>query len=74
MTVIRRIVAAAPFVLRREGRLMMEIGEEQAGPLASLLAAAGFTDIEARRDLVGRERYITGRLSETSVLPTRRTC
>jgi release factor glutamine methyltransferase len=74
MTVIRRIVAAAPFVLRRDGRLMMEIGEEQAGPLASLLAAAGFTDIEARRDLVGRERYITGRLSETSALPTRRTC
>ncbi len=37
---------------------MMEIGEEQAGPLASLLAAEGFTDIEARRDLAGRERYI----------------
>jgi len=74
MTVIRRIVAEAPFVLRPHGRLMMEIGEEQAGPVASLLAAAGFTDIEARRDLVGRERYVTGRLSETSTLPTRRTC
>ena len=74
MAVIRRIVAAAPFVLRPQGRLMMEIGEEQGGAVASLLAAAGFTDIEARRDLVGRERYVTGRLSETSTLPTRRTC
>ena len=74
MVVLRRIVASTPVVLRPQGRLMMEIGEEQAGPLASLLAAAGFTDIEARRDLVGRERYITGRLSETSTLQTRRTC
>ncbi len=74
MIVIRRIVAAAPFVLRPQGRLMMEIGEEQAGPVASLLAAAGLTDIEARRDLVGRERYVTGRLSEICTLPTRRTC
>jgi len=74
LTVIRRIVAVAPFALRPQGRLVMEIGEDQAGPVASLLAAAGFTDIEARRDLVGRERYITGRLSETSTLHTRRTC
>ena len=74
MTVIRRIIAAAPFSLRPQGRLMMEIGEEQAGPLASLLAAEGFTDIQARRDLVGRERYIAGRLSGIPGLPSRRTC
>ena len=74
LAVIRRIVAATPFALRPQGRLVMEIGEDQAGSVASLLAAAGFTDIEARRDLVGRERYITGRLSETSTRETRRTC
>jgi release factor glutamine methyltransferase len=74
LAVIRRIVAAAPFALRPQGRLVMEIGEDQAGSVASLLAAAGLTDIEARRDLVGRERYITGRLSEASTLQTRRTC
>ena len=74
LAVIRRIVAATPFALRPQGRLVMEIGEDQAGSAASLLAAAGFTDIEARRDLVGRERYITGRLSETSTRETRRTC
>ena len=38
----------------------MEIGEEQAGPLASLMAAEGFSGIRARRDLNGVERYIGG--------------
>jgi release factor glutamine methyltransferase len=74
LAVIRRIVAAAPVTLRPQGRLVMEIGEDQAGSVASLLAAAGFTDTEARRDLVGRERYITGRLGDTSTRETRRTC
>jgi hypothetical protein len=39
----------------------MEIGDEQAGPLASLLAAQGFVGIRSRCDLNGVERYIGGR-------------
>ena len=61
MAVIRRIVAGAPTVLKPGGWLLMEIGEEQAGPLASLMAAEGFSRIRARRDLNGVERYISGR-------------
>ncbi len=61
MSVIRRIVAGAPRVLKAGGRLLMEIGEEQAGPLASLMAAEGFSGIRARRDANGVERYIGGR-------------
>jgi len=61
MAVIRRIVADAPRVLKAGGWLLMEIGEEQAGPLASLMAAEGFTGIRARRDANGVERYIGGR-------------
>ncbi len=53
---------------------MMEIGEEQAGPLASLMAAEGFTAIQARRDLAGRERYIAGQWAETDSPPPRRSC
>ncbi len=60
MAVIRRIVAGAPAVLKRGGWLLMEIGEEQAGPLASRMAAEGFSGIRARRDLNGVERYIGG--------------
>ena len=56
-----RIVAGAPPLLKPGGWLLMEIGEEQAGPLASLMAAEGFSGIRARRDLNGVERYIGGR-------------
>ena len=59
--VIRRIVAGAPAVLKPDGWLLMEIGEDQAGPVASLMAAQGFAGIRARRDLGGLERYIGGR-------------
>jgi len=66
LAVIRRIVAGAPAVLRPAGLLLMEIGEEQAGPVASLMAAEGFSGIRARRDLHGVERYIGGRWAPTA--------
>src|SRR5262249_16983448 len=43
------------------GWLLMEIGEDQAGPLASLMAAEGFVGIQSRRDGNEVERYIGGR-------------
>ncbi|MBI2524400.1 MAG: peptide chain release factor N(5)-glutamine methyltransferase [Candidatus Rokubacteria bacterium] len=64
LRVIRRIVGTAPRVLRPGGALVMEIGEEQAGSVASLLAAEGFSGIEARRDLRGVERYVAGWLGD----------
>jgi release factor glutamine methyltransferase len=64
LAVLRRIVAGAPAVLKPGGWLLMEIGEEQAGPLASLMAAEGFSGIRARRDLNRVERYIGGRWEE----------
>jgi len=65
LAVIRRIVAGAPPLLKPGGWLLMEIGEDQAGPLASLMAAEGFSSIRARRDLNGVERYIGGRWEDT---------
>jgi release factor glutamine methyltransferase len=67
MRVARRIALGAGAVLRPGGWLLLEIGEEQAGPLASLLAAEGFADLEARRDLHGVERYIGGRWQPAGV-------
>jgi release factor glutamine methyltransferase len=64
MRVLRRIIAEAPRFLRPGAWLLMEIGEDQAGPLASLMAAEGFSRIGARRDLRGVERYIEGRWAE----------
>jgi release factor glutamine methyltransferase len=67
MRVLRRIVIEAPALLRPGAWLVMEIGEEQAGPLASFMAAEGFSDIGARRDLRGVERYIEGRWASGAV-------
>jgi release factor glutamine methyltransferase len=64
MRVLRRIITEAPRFLRPGAWLLMEIGEEQAGPLASLMAAEGFSRIGARRDLRDVERYIEGRWIE----------
>ena len=66
MRVLRRIIAEAPRFLRPGAWLLMEIGEEQAGPLASLMAAEGFSRIGARRDLRDVERYIEGSWSEAT--------
>jgi len=67
MRVLRRIIAEAPRSLRPGGWLVMEIGEEQAGSLASLMAAEGFSRIGARRDLRDVERYIEGRWADGAV-------
>ena len=70
MRVLRRLIAEAPAHLRPGRWLVMEIGEEQAGALASLMAAQGFSAIGARRDLRGVERYIEGCWAEgKSVVP-----
>jgi len=75
MAVLRRLIAGAPLALPPGGWLLMEIGEDQAGPLASLMAAEGFVEIRSRRDLNGVERYIGGRWAEPGLLPTpRRAC
>jgi release factor glutamine methyltransferase len=67
MRILRRIIADASGFLRPGAWLVMEIGEEQAGALASLMAAEGFSHIGARRDLRGVERYIEGRWASGAV-------
>ena len=67
MRVLRRIISQAGGFLRPGAWLVMEIGEEQAGALASLMAAEGFSRIGARRDLRGVERYIEGRWADGTV-------
>ena len=76
LEIIRRIVAEAPAALVPGGWLVMEIGEEQAGPVASLMAAEGFSGIDSRLDLRGVERYIAGRTGEPAPgdRPVRRVC
>jgi release factor glutamine methyltransferase len=68
MDVIRRLLTAAPAALRPGGRLVLEIGEDQAGPLAALMAAGGFVDVASRDDLRGVRRYLAGRTPARSAV------
>ena len=53
---IRRIVAQAPAHLAPGGWLLLEHGWDQAGAVRALLSAAGFAQVQSRRDLAGIER------------------
>ncbi len=61
LDLVRRLVADAPALLRLDGAVVLEIGAGQADATAALLAAAGFTDIQRRRDLGQVERVVSGR-------------
>jgi release factor glutamine methyltransferase len=58
---IGRIVAEAPHWLVGDGRLVLEIGEEQGDAVADLARAAGFTDVAVHPDLAGRPRAVVAR-------------
>ena len=59
---LRVICAHAPAHLQAGGWLLFEHGLAQGEAARSLLAAAGFRDIETWRDLEGRERVSGGKL------------
>ncbi len=61
LTPIRRLIPQAAEALRPGGLLALEIGEGQADAVQRALAAAGFADIRARRDLRGHPRVLTAR-------------
>lgn len=54
----RAIAAGAGARLMAGGRLILEIGPTQAGAVADLLLAQGFSTPEVRRDLDGRDRVV----------------
>jgi len=56
LEVFRRFVPQAARHLR--GRLALEIGHDQAEPLAALLAAHNFQDIRPQTDYQGKDRFI----------------
>ncbi len=56
LDLFRRFFPQATDHLR--GRLALEIGHDQAGPLTELLAAHNFQDIRAQTDYQGRNRFL----------------
>jgi len=61
LTAIRTIVAGARDFLRDAGTLAVEHGYDQAEPVQALIRAAGFDQVQSRRDLAGVLRATSGR-------------
>jgi len=55
---LRAIIAAAPAWLEAGGRLLLETGIAQHVQLLEAAKAAGFSSVESRRDLTGRDRFV----------------
>jgi release factor glutamine methyltransferase len=56
-----RLVSESPAWLARDGWLIVEIGAGQAREVVGLFQRGGFTDVEVRPDLAGRDRIVRGR-------------
>jgi release factor glutamine methyltransferase len=56
-----RLVSESPAWLAGDGWLIVEIGAGQADEVIGLFEAGGFTDVEVRPDLAGRDRMVRGR-------------
>lgn len=52
---------------QKKGALAVEVGEGQASAVAELMRAAGFAEVETRRDLAGIERVVFGRSVKVKV-------
>lgn len=62
LSIIRPIIERAASFLSEQGVLAMEVGAGQAPVVAELFAAAGFNDVDLRKDYGGIERVVSGRL------------
>ena len=62
---IRHIIAQAPSQLFAGGWLLLEHGYDQASRVRGLMRAAGFSNVQSRRDLGGIERCSGGQMTLT---------
>jgi release factor glutamine methyltransferase len=64
LSALRIIIAGAPAHLKPQGWLLMEHGYDQAAAVRTLLADAGYTEVQSWQDLAGIERVSGGRRPE----------
>lgn len=57
----RALIPQAARALKPGGRLILEVGFDQAAAVSTLLTEAGFDDIAIKRDLAAVERVVQGR-------------
>ena len=56
----RKIISGAPAHLQGMGRLLVEIGFDQAGAVSRMFTDCGFRNVEVIRDLAGCSRVVSG--------------
>lgn len=57
----RRLPKICYDLLAPGGILLLEIGEEQGGPVSALITSAGYRDVAVKKDLSGLDRLVQGR-------------
>lgn len=60
LSLIAKLLDQAFSVLRPGGKVLLEIGDEQAGAAGTLAGKAGFTAVQTHRDLSGNMRMLEG--------------
>lgn len=58
LALYRRILGKAEKYLQPEGKLYLEIGEEQAIAIKDIALSIGYKSVELRKDLAGKDRYL----------------
>lgn len=71
LDIFRRLVNAAPSMLRAGGLLACELHETTLDAAADICRAADFEDVRIARDLPGRPRFILARVPEAAVAAAR---
>lgn len=61
LAVVRRVIEVGQRRLTTGGLLALELHHDQAASVSELMTAAGFVDLERRRDYGGHERVVSGR-------------
>lgn len=62
LSLLRQLVLDATLVLKPQGKLFLEIGDEQGFAIRRLLECAGYTQIAITKDYAGRDRFAEGAL------------
>lgn len=61
MSLVRRVIEAAPPALKAGGALFLETGCDQVRLAVGQMNEHGYTGVDVRQDLAGRERIVIGR-------------
>lgn len=60
LDIVRRLIPAAQVALKPDGKIFMEIGEEQGDAVRGLMVAAPFRDVDVAVDMYGQVRFVEG--------------